>query len=39
VNNAKLKQVGKNFMLVAERIRSMSDLYDFLKAMEDARND
>ncbi|HJT75172.1 MAG TPA: TRCF domain-containing protein, partial [Chitinophaga sp.] len=37
VNNAKLKQVGKNFMLVADRIRSMSDLYDFLKAMEDAR--
>jgi len=38
VNNARLKQVGKNFMLVVERIRSMTDLYNFLKAMEDARN-
>jgi transcription-repair coupling factor (superfamily II helicase) len=39
VNNARLKQVGKNFMLVVERIRSMSDLYKFLKNMEDARKD
>jgi transcription-repair coupling factor (superfamily II helicase) len=38
VNNARLRQVGKNFMLVVERIRSMTDLYNFLKAMEDARN-
>jgi len=36
-NNAKLKQVGKNFMLVASRIRHMNDLYDFLKAMTDSR--
>jgi len=36
-NNAKLKQVGKNFMLVASRIRNMNDLYDFLKAMTDSR--
>lgn len=38
VNNARLKQVGKNFMLVVDRIRSMNDLYQFLRAMEDARN-
>lgn len=37
VNNARLRQVGKNFMLVVERISSMTDLYNFLKAMEDAR--
>lgn len=37
VNNAKLRQVGKNFILAVDKIGSMSDLYDFLKAMEDAR--
>lgn len=37
-NNAKLKQVGKNFMLVVDRIKTMDDLYSFLKKMSDARN-
>lgn len=37
VNNAKLRQVGKNFILAVDKITSMSDLYDFLKTMEDAR--
>lgn len=36
-NNAKLKQVGKNFMLVVDRIKTMDDLYSFLKKMSDAR--
>lgn len=36
-NNAKLKQVGKNFMLVVDRIKTMDDLYNFLKKMSDAR--
>ena len=38
VNNAKLKQLGTNFMLVATKIADMNDLYDFLKNMEDARS-
>ncbi|NIG52747.1 transcription-repair coupling factor [Chitinophaga sp. Cy-1792] len=38
-NNAKLKQVGKNFMLVASRIKNMNDLYDFLRGMTDSRNE
>ena len=37
-NNAKLKQVGKNFMLVVDRIKTMDDLYSFLKKMSNARN-
>jgi transcription-repair coupling factor (superfamily II helicase) len=37
VNNARLKQVGTNFMLIVENIRSMNDLYDFLKGMTDSR--
>jgi transcription-repair coupling factor (superfamily II helicase) len=37
VNNAKLKQVGKNFMLVVDNIKSMNDLHDFLKGMTDSR--
>ncbi|WP_212001468.1 transcription-repair coupling factor [Chitinophaga sp. HK235] len=37
VNNAKLKQVGKNFMLVVNRIRNMDDLYAFLKGITDSR--
>jgi transcription-repair coupling factor (superfamily II helicase) len=37
-NNAKLKQVGKNFMLVVDRIKTMDDLHSFLKKMSDARN-
>lgn len=36
-NNAKLKQVGKNFMLVVSRIKNMNDLYAFLKGIIDAR--
>lgn len=36
-NNAKLKQVGTNFMLVVDRIKTMDDLYNFLKKMSDAR--
>jgi len=38
VNNAKLKQLGTNFMLVATKITDMNDLYNFLKNMEDARS-
>jgi transcription-repair coupling factor (superfamily II helicase) len=30
VNNARLKQVGKNFMLVVENIKSMADVHSFL---------
>lgn len=37
-NNARLKQVGKNFMLIVSRIKTMDDLYAFLKAIIDARN-
>jgi transcription-repair coupling factor (superfamily II helicase) len=33
-NKAKLKQVGKNGILVVEDIESMSQLYDFLKRMQ-----
>ncbi|WP_118974097.1 transcription-repair coupling factor [Taibaiella koreensis] len=33
VNNARLKQVGKNFMLIVDRIRTMSDVEWFLKGM------
>src|SRR6476620_9137657 len=32
-NKAKLKQVGKNGILVVEGIRSMTDLHDFVKRM------
>ncbi len=32
-NKARLKQVGKLFMLVAEPIRDMQDVYDFLQRM------
>lgn len=32
-NNAKLKQVGKNFMLIAEKMKSMKMIEDFLNAM------
>src|SRR5579875_2667215 len=32
-NKARLKQVGKLFMLVAEPIKNMQDLYAFLKRM------
>lgn len=32
-NQAKLKQVGKNGILIVERIRSMNDLYDFISRM------
>ncbi|HEY9177994.1 MAG TPA: transcription-repair coupling factor [Flavipsychrobacter sp.] len=30
VNNARLKQVGKNFMLVVDNIKSMADVHNFL---------
>lgn len=33
VNNARLKQVGKNFMLIVDKIKSMSDVEWFLKGM------
>lgn len=36
VNNARLKQVGKNFMLVVENIRSMADVHSFLSRATDA---
>jgi len=32
-NNAKLKQVGKNFMLLADKMKSMKMIEDFLRAM------
>ncbi|MEZ5017847.1 MAG: transcription-repair coupling factor [Flavipsychrobacter sp.] len=32
-NNAKLKQVGKNFMLVASRMQDMDAVYQFLNSM------
>ena len=35
-NKGKLKQVGKNGILVVESIRSMSDLFSFLTAMNKA---
>ena len=33
VNNARLKQVGKNFMLIVDKIKSMDDVEWFLKGM------
>jgi transcription-repair coupling factor (superfamily II helicase) len=33
-NQAKLKQVGKNGILIVERIKSMNDLYDFISRMQ-----
>lgn len=33
VNNARLKQVGKNFMLIVDRIKNMNDVEWFLKGM------
>jgi transcription-repair coupling factor (superfamily II helicase) len=33
VNNARLKQVGKNFMLIVEKIQSMEDVAFFLKGI------
>jgi transcription-repair coupling factor (superfamily II helicase) len=33
-NNAKLKQVGKNFMLLADKMKSMQTIEQFLKAMQ-----
>ncbi|QEH40377.1 transcription-repair coupling factor [Chitinophaga sp. XS-30] len=37
-NNARLKQTGKNFMLIVSRIKTMDDLYTFLKGIIDARS-
>lgn len=33
-NNARLKQVGKNFMLIVDRMKSMGDIYKFLHGIE-----
>ena len=33
VNNARLKQVGKNFMLLADKVTSMSKVHSFLEGM------
>ena len=33
VNNARLKQVGKNFLLVVDNIRTMGDVHKFLERM------
>jgi transcription-repair coupling factor (superfamily II helicase) len=35
-NKAKLKQVGKNGILIVQDIQSMNDLYDFLKRMRES---
>jgi len=35
-NKAKLKQVGKNGILVVEEVKTMKSLYNFLKRMEDS---
>jgi transcription-repair coupling factor (superfamily II helicase) len=32
-NNARLKQVGKNFMLIAEKMKTMRDVHWFLEGM------
>ena len=37
-NKAKLKQTGRNFLLVMEDIRSMSRLYELLKDMKEYKN-
>lgn len=37
-NNARLKQIGKNFMLIVDRIKNMNDLHNFLRKMADARS-
>ncbi|MGX5818437.1 transcription-repair coupling factor [Chitinophaga lutea] len=36
-NNARLKQLGKNFMLIIDRMADMNDIHDFLRKMTDAR--
>jgi transcription-repair coupling factor (superfamily II helicase) len=33
-NNSHLKQVGKNFLLVTEQVGSMSQLFEFLNAVQ-----
>ncbi|MEO6228704.1 MAG: transcription-repair coupling factor [Ferruginibacter sp.] len=35
-NKAKLKQVGRNGILIVEEMKTMSDLYDFLKRMSNS---
>ena len=35
---ARLKQIGKNFMLIVDRIKNMNDLHSFLRKMSDARS-
>ena len=34
-NKAKLKQVGKNGILVVDNVKTMNDLWDFLKRMRE----
>lgn len=36
VNNARLKQVGKNFMLVVDNMKKMSDVFNFLNRITDS---
>lgn len=36
VNNARLKQVGKNFMLVVDNMKKMSDVFTFLNRITDS---
>lgn len=33
-NNARLKQVGKNFMLLIDKMKNMSDVFHFLKGIQ-----
>lgn len=33
-NNARLKQVGKNFMLLVDKMKNMSDVFHFLKGIQ-----
>lgn len=39
VSHAKLKQVGKNFMLIVERIKTIDDIAWFLEGMSQGRKD
>jgi transcription-repair coupling factor (superfamily II helicase) len=34
-NKSHLKQVGKNFLLVTEHVSSMTQLFEFLKALQE----
>ena len=37
-NKARLKQTGRNFMLIVDDIRSMTKLYELLKDMSEHKN-